>query len=70
MPNARLKSNPFMSMWLSAASRIAGSLRGQATAQARRRVSTAVAAGSKGHPKLWIEAVTAARARTKPKRKR
>ena len=35
MPNAWLKSNPFMSLWLSAANRIAGSLRSHATARAQ-----------------------------------
>jgi hypothetical protein len=34
MSNPWLKKNPFMSMWLSAANRVAGTLRGQATAQA------------------------------------
>jgi hypothetical protein len=70
MPNAWLKSNPFMSLWLSAANRIAGSLRGHATARAKRRVSAAATAGNKQHPKLWAEAVAAACGKTKPKRKR
>ena len=43
MSNPWLKKNPFMSLWLSAANRVAGSLRGQATAQARRQVKAAVA---------------------------
>ena len=70
MPSTWLKSNPFMSMWLSAANRIAGSLRGHATAQAKRQVSAAVTAVSKQHPKLWAEAVAAACGKTRPKRKR
>jgi hypothetical protein len=36
-----LKKNPFMSMWLSAANRMVGTLRSQATAQVRRQVTTA-----------------------------
>jgi len=32
MSNPWLKKNPFMSLWLSTANRMAGSLRGQATA--------------------------------------
>jgi hypothetical protein len=36
MSNPWLKKNPFMSMWLSTANRLAGSLRGQATAQVGR----------------------------------
>lgn len=43
MSNPWLKKNPFMSLWLSTANRVAGSLRGQATAQVRRQVKAAVA---------------------------
>lgn len=43
MAPSRLKKNPFMSLWLSAAHRVAGALRGQATAQARRQVQAALA---------------------------
>jgi hypothetical protein len=42
MSNPWLKKNPFMSMWLSAANRAVGTLRGQATAQARRQVRSAM----------------------------
>ena len=42
MSNPWLKKNPFMSLWLSEANRMAGSLRGQATAQAKRQVKAAV----------------------------
>ncbi|MDP2870623.1 hypothetical protein [Methyloversatilis sp.] len=38
-----LKKNPIMSLWLSTANRVAGTLRGQATAQARRQVNAAAA---------------------------
>jgi hypothetical protein len=48
MRNPWLKKNPFMSMWLSEANRIAGTMRGQATAHARRQVSAAV---TKAKPK-------------------
>ena len=70
MPNPWLKKNPFMSMWLSTANRVAGSWRGQATAQAKRQVTAAVAQATKENMKLWTEAVTSAHAKTKPKRKR
>lgn len=43
MANPWLKKNPFMSMWLSTANRVAGSLRGQAAAQASRQVKAVVA---------------------------
>lgn len=42
MANPWLKKNPFMSMWLSTANRVAGSLRGQATAQVKRQVNAAL----------------------------
>lgn len=59
MPNPWLKKNPFMSLWLSAANRVAGSMRGQATAQAKRQVKAAVA-----------EAVSPRGPKAKPRRKR
>lgn len=43
MANPWLKKNPFMSMWLSMANRVAGPLRGQATAQARRQIKAVMA---------------------------
>lgn len=42
MPNPWLKKNPFMSIWLSAANRVSGSLRGQAVAQVKHQVNAAV----------------------------
>ena len=59
MSNPWLKKNPFMSMWLSTANRVAGTLRSQATAQARRQVKAAV-----------TEAVTPPAPKAKPRRKR
>lgn len=43
MANPWSKKNPFMSMWLSSANRVAGTLRGQATAQAKRQVKSVIA---------------------------
>jgi len=43
MRNPWTTKNPFMSMWLSAANRTAGSAKGQATAAAKRSVATAQA---------------------------
>lgn len=37
--NPWTKKNPFMSMWLSAANKAAGSARGQATSAAKRQVA-------------------------------
>ena len=51
MANPWLKKNPIMSLWLSTAHRVAGTLRGQATAQARRRVKAAADARAPAAPK-------------------
>ncbi len=40
MRNPWLSKNPFMSAWLSAANKVAGSARGQATAAAKRQATT------------------------------
>ena len=47
MSNPWLKKNPFMSIWLGEANRMAASLRGQATAQAKRQINAAVAQAAK-----------------------
>lgn len=59
MANPWLKKNPLMSMWLSTANRVAGSLRGQATVQAKRQVKTVIA-----------EAISPPAPEVKPRRKR
>lgn len=59
MAHPWLKKNPFMSLWLSTANRMAGSLRGQAAAQARRQLNAAV-----------TEAVSPPALKAKPRRKR
>lgn len=41
MRNPWTKKNPLMSMWLSAANRSAGAVRGQATAAAKREIAKA-----------------------------
>ncbi len=42
MSNPWLKKNPFMSLWLSTANRMAGSLRAQTTVQVKRQVNAAM----------------------------
>ena len=59
MANPWLKKNPFMSMWLSTANRVAGTVRGHATVQARRQVKAAIA-----------EALSSPAPKAKPRRKR
>ncbi|WP_338412875.1 hypothetical protein [uncultured Sphaerotilus sp.] len=69
MSNPWLKKNPFMSMWLSAANRMAGSLRGQATAQTNRLVKAAVTEATNENIKWWTAAMTAPAAKKKASRK-
>lgn len=70
MRNPWLKKNPFLSMWLSGANRLVGSVRGHATAQARRQVNAAVAAATKDNLKLWSDAMKGAPAKPRAKRKK
>ena len=58
MSNPWLKKNPFMSMWLSTANRMAGSIRGQATGLAKRQVKAAATEATNENIKLWCAAVT------------
>ena len=50
MANPWMKKNPLMSLWLSAANRVAGSVRGQVAAQARRNLKSAVASATQTPP--------------------
>jgi len=59
MANPWLKKNPFLSMWLSMAHRAAGTVLGQATAQARRQVKAVIA-----------DATAPPASKAKPRRKR
>jgi lytic murein transglycosylase len=53
MRNPWTTKNPFMSAWLSAANRVAGSARGQATAAAKRQVATVQAEAAKQVVDFW-----------------
>ena len=66
MFNPWLKKNPFMSLWLSAANRAAGSLRGQA----KRQLKAAVTAATDENSKLWSAAMVPPAAKKKVTRKR
>jgi hypothetical protein len=67
MSNPWLKKNPFMSVWLSTANRMAGSLRGLAAAQVKRQVNAAVTEVARENLKLGSDAVKPA---TAPSRRR
>lgn len=70
MQNPWLKKNPFMSMWLSGANRMAGSLRGQATAQAKRQISAAVTKATNENLKAMLGEAAPASPKAKPKKRR
>ena len=70
MANPWLKKNPFMSLWVSAANRMAGSVRGYALSQAKRQAAAATNEVRKETVKLWTDALSLPSAKTKPKRKR
>jgi hypothetical protein len=53
MNNPWIKKNPFMSMWLTAANRAAGSARGQATSAARKQVAAAQAEAARQIVEFW-----------------
>jgi hypothetical protein len=59
MSNPWLKKNPFMSMWLSNANRVAGSMRGHAVAQAKRQSAQATRQAGSDWLKLWTDGATA-----------
>jgi hypothetical protein len=70
MPNPWLKRNPFMSIWLTEANRIAGTIRGQATAQARRQISAAMTKATNDNLKVLLGWTAPASPKVKPKRRR
>lgn len=70
MPNPWLKKNPFMSMWLSAANRMAGTMRAQATAQAKAEISAALTKATNDNLKAMLGGTAPALPKAKPKRRR
>lgn len=53
MSNPWTKKNPYMSMWLSAANKAAGSARGQATSAVKRQVATTQADAARQILDFW-----------------
>jgi hypothetical protein len=58
MSNPWLKKNPFMSMWLSGANSVAGSMRGHATAQAKRHAAAAMTSATNDLFGFWAKAIS------------
>jgi len=65
MSNPWLKKNPFMSMWLSGANRVANSARGRIAAEAKRQSASLVTQATKDMLGAWSGSLTAP-----PKRKK
>ncbi len=57
MTNPWLKKNPFMSLWLSGANAVAGSMRGHAAAQAKRQAAAATTNATRDILNLWTGAL-------------
>jgi hypothetical protein len=53
MRNPWTTKNPFMSLWLSAANRVAGSARGQAAAAVKRQTAAVQAEAAKQMADFW-----------------
>ena len=70
MSNPFLKKNPFMSMWLSSANAMAGSMRGHATAHAKREVANATTKAAQDVFDLWANAVMPVPKKRKTRRRR
>jgi hypothetical protein len=68
--NPFLKKNPFMSMWLSGANSLAGSMRGHASAQAKRQAATAMTKATHDMFDLWASALAPPRSKRKSRRRR
>lgn len=70
MKNPWLKKNPLLSMWLSGANAIAGSIRGHATAQAKRQANAAIKKSMQQMTALWTGAPSSPKKRTRKKKSR
>ena len=66
MRNPWLAKNPFMSAWLSSANRVAGSARAQATAAAKREVTSLQATATQQMIDFWTGKPPAKVARATP----
>lgn len=68
MKNPWTKKNPFLSAWLSGANAVAGSVRGRATAEAKRQTRSAMNKGMKQATDFWTQALTPAAPKKRKRR--
>ncbi len=69
MNNPWLKKNPFMSMWLSGANRIAGSARSQVAAETKRQINQTLEQATDQNLQRWFGVAVASRPKTRTKAK-
>ena len=69
MKNPWTKKNPFMSMWLSGANAVAGSVCGRASAAAKRQTAAAVRSGNRQIADFWTSALTPPKPARRKKRR-
>jgi hypothetical protein len=70
MANPWLKKNPFMSMWLSGANAVAGSLRGHAAGQVKRQTTTAMTKATKDVLDFWTAGLAAPATKPRTRKRR
>lgn len=70
MANPWLKKNPLLSMWLSGANRVAGTMRGRVTAEAKRQATSATEQATKDVVNFWTGGAQAATPSAPVKRKK
>jgi hypothetical protein len=69
MSNPWSKKNPFMSLWLSGANRIAGAARSQVAAETKRQINRTLEQASDENLRRWFGTAVAAKPKTKAKAK-
>lgn len=70
MKNPWLKKNPFLSMWLSGANAVAGTVRSRITAEAKRQAATMANQANKEVIDFWSKALSPTPPAKKRKRRR
>ncbi|RJF96276.1 hypothetical protein D3871_17870 [Noviherbaspirillum saxi] len=69
MKNPWTKKNPYLSIWLSGANAVLGATRGQATAQVRREVNSAIQQSTRQMTDAWITMLVPPKAPRKRKKR-
>ena len=70
MANPWMKKNPLLSLWLSGANSVAGSVMGHAAAQAKRQTNAAMKTLASEGMKTWMDALSPVAPQPKKRRAR